>query len=184
MKRIETADQKMHSDATTQRRVKWLGIFLLLIMVISSVGYAFISSPDSEEEIDTLSEEGVQEINGRWVAVWNGQELVFSSSPESVKEVPVSMNLTIEEYYQQTAYYAQNPGLHAELVQSLGLYSALQPACLGACIEDFPEKNCTDLVISWNRTGDNQVSQENKCIFIQGDLRAVDAFLYRLFDLL
>jgi len=174
-------------DEGKKRNVKILGIFLLLILAVSSIGYAFLSSDNQmETTTDDLKEGVVIEQNGRWVAKAGGQIIAFSSSPESIANITDSSTLGIGDYYQQSVFYAEDGNaLSYELSQNIGIFAkSIQPACYGPCSLDIPEKNCTDKLIIWNRNSTiNKVYQQDNCVFIDGDIRAVDAFLYRAFGL-
>ena len=71
-----------------------------------------------------------------------------------------------------------------EISLSLGRYTGrIQEACYGKCDKDLPEKDCTQNLIVWKDSAENKVYSQGKCVFIEGDLRAVDAFLYKIFEL-
>jgi regulator of sigma D len=59
----------------------------------------------------------------------------------------------------------------------------MQEACYGSCERNLPEKNCTENIIIFKDSKENSVTQQDKCVFIEGDLRTVDAYIYKLFEL-
>ncbi len=168
-----------------QKQGRFLLIFMLTILVVSSIGYAFLSNPDTSSENEQQAQSGFQEAGGEWVVIRDGQQLVFTYAPEAVTNVSLALTMTLNSYYQQQVYYVtESAALPAELQRTLALYTGrMQEACLGSCATNLPEKNCSSLLIVWNQSGENQVTQEDRCVFIQGDLRAVDAFLYHLFGI-
>jgi hypothetical protein len=89
----------------------------------------------------------------------------------------------VEAYQGKTLYLAvENPGIEAELRSTIGVFSdRIQLACYGSCELDLPEKDCSANLIVWTDGVGGQVTQGEGCVFIEGDLRAVDAFLYRVF---
>ena len=186
MRSILTKDQERAVDEKKKRNVKILGFFLLLILAISSIGYAFISSDRANNAGKPIAEGGVIEQNGRWTANVGGKIISFSSSPESTANISDQSKIGISDYYQQNVYYVDNENtLYYELSQNLINYAGkIQPACYGSCDLDLPEKTCADNLIIWNRTStENKVYQIDKCVFIEGDARALNAFMYRLFGL-
>ena len=67
------------------------------------------------------------------------------------------------------------------ITNNLGRYaSRIQEACYGECERDFPEKDCSENLIVFKEMEERKIYQEEKCIFIEGDLLSVDAFLYKI----
>lgn len=186
MRGILSKEQEKSVEEKKKRNVKILGIFLLLILAISSIGYAFLSSDQTQVQTPDIAEGELIEQNGKWMTNIGGQFLSFTTSPESVANITDTSTKGISDYFQQTVYYvdAEN-ALYYELSQNLVFYtSTIQPACYGPCDLNVPEKTCADNLIIWNRTSlENKVYQVENCVFIEGDVRAVNAFLYRLFGL-
>lgn len=186
IKRISSKANQQAEDEKRQGWVKIVGVLLLLILAISSIGYAFISSEDNSEADVKIEEGKIVEQNGRWFTILSGRQISFSSSLESVQNITDTSKAGINDYYQQNLYYVDaNDILFSEFSQNIGLYALkVQPACYGSCELDLPEKNCSDNLIIWNRTAvENRVYQEDNCVFIDGDIRSVNAFLYRVFGL-
>lgn len=156
-----------------------LSIFLLLILVGGTAGYAFITNPSSTPPAENPSG---QQSGGRWTVPVDNQPLSFTHSPEEVHDVPVDLSLSRSSYLGNSLYLtSSNPSINSEIASTLGIYaSRVQPACYGACDEDLPEKNCADYLIVWKDSTENKVYQQQNCVFIEGDMRAVDAFLYRV----
>ncbi len=185
IRRIVSPEDKEVEDKKRKNRNKYLGILLLVIMAISSLGYAFISS-DKTENGDS-SREGIFEENGQWIARYGDLQLVFYTSPDEAKNVSSNINITLNEFSKSNVYVADKEKvLGGFLVQSIGKYVSLSDACYGSCEEDLPEKNCSgsDYLIIWNRNESNSLNQNGKCIFINGDIKSVDAFVYRVFGLI
>ena len=96
------------------------------------------------------------------------------------------MTYEIRDYYQQPVYVSSNSTEIAnEIMSNVGPYTErIQQACYGNCTTDFPEKNCNENLIVWTPSDTNRVYQKDKCVFIDGDIKAVDAFLYRIFGII
>lgn len=187
MRSIAGKEELAVLEGKRTRRNKIVGLFLLIIMAVSSIGYAFLSGDDTNK--DTSSQNGlVYEKNGMWFSNIGTNQIAFSSSPESVKNISLDINVTLNDYYQEVLYYVdESNGIYSEMSYSLIPYLLrIQPACLGNCSRDAPSKNCSgsDNIVIWDKTKtENKVYQSEKCIFIEGDVKSVDAFLYRLFGL-
>jgi hypothetical protein len=176
MRKIETGEQ---IERRRKRNAKIGGIIMLLILVISSAGYAFISS---DSETGGNKSGGVYGVGDRWALDVNGGTLYFSHSLENVSDIIVDTSFSLNDYYQKPLYVvSDNPIITNEVGLSLGKYVIrMQNACYENCTSDLPEKNCSDNLIVYNPKIENKVYQKDNCIFIDGDLRAVDAFLYRI----
>jgi hypothetical protein len=80
---------------------------------------------------------------------------------------------------------ADNSEVFQELASALNTQAErVQRACYGSCEnDDLPEKSCNENVIVWTKNETNRVYVKDSCVFIEGDTRAVEAFLYRFFGL-
>lgn len=185
IKSLISPEQKLADDERRKNRNKYLGIGLLFIMAVSSIGYAFISN-DSESNGNSVQKEGLYEENGQWVFRQGSVSLAFSTSPDEARNISSNINITLNDFAQKKVYVSdEGQSLFGILSQSVGNFVPLSSACYGPCTEDLPEKNCSekDYLIVWNRTAENSLKQKENCIFIDGDIRAVDAFVYRAFGL-
>lgn len=169
------------SEIKAKKKSRILTFFLLGILVLSSLGYAFLTAIENPSNQETNNDNLA--ANGRWTEKYGDQTLSFATSTEAVKDVPVISSLTINDYYTKTVYFdIENTGIASEINYVLGPYLArLQEACYGSCEKNLPEKSCSDLMIIWKESETNRVYQNQSCLFIEGDMRAADAFLYNLF---
>ncbi len=176
MRNIEKPAEK---ERKRKRNSRIISIFFLSILILSSVGYAFLAyQPGANTNSD------IQNNGNQWIIQYQDQTLTFSSSPASTADVEVSMNKDIASYVAKPLYIvSDNEGISYEIASNLGRYAQrTQLACYGDCDEStLPEKTCADNLIVWISSQENKVYQENNCIFIEGDMRAVDAFLYKIF---
>ena len=181
MRDLETQSEKERKRIRNSRIISF---FFLIILVLSSAGYAFLSYQGNP---NTSSDSNVQNNGNQWIVKFQDQTLAFSSSPESASNVPVTMNKDINSYIAKPLYIvSDNEGISYEIASNLGKYAQrTQLACYENCENsEFPEKTCADNLIVWKSSQENKVYQENNCIFIEGDMRAVDAFLYKIFKVL
>jgi len=127
------------------------------------------------------------EINGQWYLKYGGDVFPIRTSPEETKDVEIVGVEAGTEAYSGTLYIdseGDNIVLN-EIGSVLGRYfSRIQQACYGGCEENLPEKDCEeggeDLVV-FRAQDQRKVYKEGSCVFIEGDMVAVDAFLYKVF---
>lgn len=179
LRKIETKDE---SERKRKRNTLIASIIMISILVFSTAGYFSMDGDESE----TVSNETVRNVGDYWVANYGEEILRFTNSPDSAKNVSVGFVNGINSYSGKPMYISSDSEIVSyEIGSNLGRYaSRVQLACYGVCDRDLPEKNCTDNLIVFNQSEQNKVRQEDKCVFIDGDMRAVDAFLYRIFGLI
>jgi hypothetical protein len=178
IRKIESSEE---SDRKRKRNTLFLSVIMIGILVFSTAGY-FSFKEDSETK---AGENNVQDVGGEWILTYGDQSLRMSSSPESAQNTSVLMLKTIDDFYGKTVYVASDSDAASyEVSSTLGRYTErMQEACYGKCDSDLPEKDCnqTMIVIKTNLTEKGRVYEKDNCIFVEGDLTAVDAFLYRVF---
>lgn len=173
-----TADERKRKQ---QKTIRYLSIFMLIILGLSSAGYAFFANPSSGSTNDQTQNNGNQ-----WTIKLGNYQLVLSSSPENAKKIPMNISVTANSYSGQSVYIAsENEAVYERVYSALAQYSGkVQKACYGSCTEDLPEKTCADNLIVWRNSAVNKVYQQDKCIFIEGDISSADAFIYKIFGLI
>ena len=178
---IRKIQNQVDIDKKNKRSKAILSIFLLLLLVLSTLGYAFFSNPlpDEEEITNTtpISNEKIK-IN------YQGSIISLISTQEEIENISVNLNITPENYAGKVLYLdVKNEGILSELASNVSsISSRIQEECYVKCQENLPEKTCTDNLIVWKESSVRKVYQENNCIFIEGDIRSADAFLYKLFN--
>ncbi len=183
MRRIETQEER---EKRQKRRMHTFSIIMLLIMVISTAGYAFITfqeNPDNAKK--TSGQAQAQNFDSRWILDYKEQQLALSSSKESVANISAEIFLDVNNYAGNPVYIdsGNSSVILYELASSLQNYALkVLPACYGQCDLNLPEKNCSDFLIVYKKANENKVYQKENCIFIEGDVRGADAFLYKIFD--
>lgn len=182
MRRIETEQERENR----QKRNKWiLGIILIIIMLGSTAGYAFslISGSSSGAQGSQELPNGEPYFDGRsWIVQKEGKLFALSSSLEDTQNISVSISAKTSDYIGIPVYIASsNLVVEQEIAGFMQNYaSRVQRACYGVCEEELPEKDCTSNLVVWVESNESRVRQEDKCIFIEGDVRAADAFIYNI----
>lgn len=170
------------SEQKRKRRTLIFSILLLVILIGGTAGYAFISSTENQSETNPVNSSAARFTGNRWAVSVDGHDFSFANSPDSLKEISVETTVSLMTYGGSPLYIvSDSDAITSELASVLSQYSSrVQRACYGKCNEDLPEKDCSENLIVWRDGLNNQVYQEEGCVFIEGDLRAVDAFLYKL----
>ncbi|MBI2632042.1 hypothetical protein HYW75_03495 [Candidatus Pacearchaeota archaeon] len=189
MRKIESSEE---IERREKRRNRILTGFMLGILVFSTLGFAFFynssgtQNSGQKNDINSNGKPIVEQNGDRWSVRFGDQVLIFSTSPEIAKNISANFSSTLSDFQSSPLYlFIKNDGIKAEVGSTLGLYTQrVQEACYGKCKENLPEKNCTNNFIIWKESEENRVYQEEKCIFIEGDIRAADAFLYRVFGII
>lgn len=186
MRKIQTLEE---TERKTKIKKRIGSVVLLGILIISTLGYAFISSPFSGNK-ENIDEGENQDIAGtdkvgtdRISLKYEGSIFSLLSSYDDVEKIPVEITAKPNDYFGGVLYIASdNDGITQELGSNIGKFaSRVQRACYGKCDDDLPEKNCTTNLLIWKEASESKVYQKDKCIFIEGDMRAADAFIYKLF---
>ena len=183
MRRIQTASELNRKE---QRNKRLFSLFMLALLLFSTVGFAFLYRSEDNGAEEKNPSGVVQTGENQWsVKLGDGQVLTFRNSPEDVKDIPIDPSIDMSLYSSGIIYVDANKTLYyQEISYNLGRYvERMQPACYGKCGENLPEKNCSDNMIVFRESKLQKVYKQEKCVFIEGDMKAVDAFLYRLFGL-
>jgi len=188
MRRIKSEEE----IAKGKRRNKFIvGFVMIFLMVFSTAGFAlygvdFGGNGSSSSDSD-INQQGPYYNGQYWIYNLGGQQFFFINSQELTSEIPVDIDLTTNDYANVPLFIdADSDVVINEIANNLGQFTGrVQRACYGACEEDLPEKDCSENLIVWQSEAEkNRVYQEEKCIFIDGDLTSVDAFLYRVIGLI
>lgn len=164
-----------------------IGGFLIFIMLISIIGYSFKGDEEENQKIKYNGIEFVKESN-LWSAEINDFKFYFKYNPNEVEKLNNSLN-KLNDYYNKPLYfYSENSEAETEIYRNLFYYNQIvqriQKACLEGeeCNEDLPIKNCEDNIIIIKESEENEVTQEQNCVFIKGKkekiIKLVDSFLY------
>lgn len=157
---------------------------MLFILIASTLGFAFLSNPSANQSSntqDTSSTSTDIQQGNQWIVNQNGQQYSFLNSKESITEIPIDISPTLYTFTGKPLFIvAESEAISNEIIYNLGRHaSRVQKACYGKCDANLPEKYCDENLIIWNSSTERKFSQNESCIFIEGDMLAVDAFLYK-----
>jgi len=152
---------------------------MLSILVLSTLGFAFLSGTDTANS-GINSQQNTSQISFQY----QGIQVNLISTYETVSDIPVNISIYPQFYSSGTLYIdSSNQGILQEIGSTVGQLSPkVQEACYGKCERNLPEKDCTTTLIVWKESSDNKVYQKDNCVFIEGDISSADAFIYKLFN--
>jgi len=164
-----------------------IGAVLILIMVLSILGYSLESHQSADSNSEKITYNGFEFIgqNDLWLTTYEDNNLAFLYNP---KEVNMPGNVRkISSYYNKPVYiYSENSEAEAEIARNLYPFvQRVQKGCIEGeiCKDDSPVKNCTDNLIVIKEQNKSGVIQDNNCILIYGQnedlLKNTDGFLFK-----
>ncbi|MBI2628583.1 hypothetical protein HYW74_00685 [Candidatus Pacearchaeota archaeon] len=182
MRKIETAEEIAKRKKRNQLLVSGV---LILIMVVSTAGFAFFSSPDTNptgnQDAEKITYNGLEfkiNQNGLWEFIIQGQAFTTIYNPEDTKDIEANFVGAINDYSNKPLYYAlSNPEAAGEIDRNIGRYSERsQEICLQEakawqnCTSDLVVKNCTsNIFVFRNIVGGNKTNiyKTDNCVFIE-----------------
>ena len=166
-----------------------MGVVMVLLIGLSSLGYAIMSREDSTDGTQTITYAGLKftNSNGFWATQINNKILYFTNLPDDVKNISIEGNYSFADYYNSVLYFVNiNPATNTIVSAFDGTVLRMQEACLSNCTnQELPIKDCgADNIIVFKESSINHVYKQQKCVFIEGDFFAgADRFIYRLFNI-
>jgi len=182
MRKIKSKEQIKKIE---MRNKALVGVVLIALMIFSTAGFAFYGHGTlGVDNTDDIIDETLN-YNGQYLTVNSGgQQFYFSSGEDLIKDIPVNIQKTVGDYTGQTIYVdSENEQNLIEISNNLGRYGKILPACYGSCERDVPEFDCSQNILVIRDNSERKVYQENNCIFIEGGLSSIDAFLYEILSI-
>lgn len=165
-----------------QRRKRISGIVIISLLLLSTIGFAlsmvnFGSNPTIEENIQGFSNNGQY-----WIYTAGNQKYYFTHHLEEVNASSYTVSKNLADFGGMQIYVDSelNGGLQ-EIYNSLGPYVRVNEACYGSCERDLPEKDCSaEPFIVVRESEISSITEQDSCIFINGNMKTLDAFLYKI----
>ncbi|MEM4271120.1 MAG: hypothetical protein QXO70_03445 [Candidatus Pacearchaeota archaeon] len=191
IKRIMSKEEK---EKIESKKRKTIVIFMAVIMVLSSLGYVFMSQNRERTSKTKINYRGI-EFNLRedgWHFQIEGFEFVTIYSPKDTENISATIFLNAQDYYGKPLYFSRDSSQEGiiEIEKNLNrIASRIQYACLDENCSEFAIKNCSsnNIIIIKEIKNETFISQEDNCIFINalsGEIvRASDRFLYKILGL-
>ena len=180
---------KRESKNKQKRNQIIVGGILVLVMLMSVLGYAFQGDDGSSKKMEYNGFKFI-ESEGFWNTNFEGRQLTFLYNPLEINEKGVDLK-DIKNYKSKPLYiYSENNPALAEIYRNLeGIYERIQFACPENknCEEDIPIKNCEKNFIIIKISKENKITQENNCVFIEGTeenlAKLSDEFLFEVWGI-
>ncbi|MEM4325807.1 MAG: hypothetical protein QXU40_00705 [Candidatus Pacearchaeota archaeon] len=173
-----------------------LGVILVFIMVVSTVGFVIEIAQDN---IGKNEDGNVRKIkynktefvytNGLWLA----NNLAFRYSPLEVPRIEGAVK-SAESYRGYPLYiYSENEDAEMEIRINLGrIVERIQFACLEdadfKCEGGLPVKTCEENFLVIRNSTEAGIKEENNCVYITGPYeelpKITDAFLFKTFGII
>lgn len=177
-------------EKNTRRKQVIVGVVLIGLMLLSTIGYAFQmifgSAPSTDSNIINYKGFNFVPQNGLFVLSLNIGNFVFSYNPNEVKKIPGFVD-RIEKYKGEKLYiYSEIPKAETEVKSNMWqIAGSIENACPQGikCDSSIPVKTCDENFIII-KIGEEKISQEKNCVFIQGSesdlLSITDGFLLKI----
>lgn len=186
MRKILTEREKEKKEI---RNKLVIGLILVVIMVLSTAGYAFFSNP--EEKRSKTEYNGIEFIlneNNLWQFKIQNIEFLTQYKPQETENISVPIFMIANNYAGAPLFFVGEGAAKQEIARNLGNFVLrMQDTCLenyGNCKENLPIKNCSDNVIVIEEAEDIKISQDDNCVFVSApyseQIRASDAFIFKI----
>ena len=185
MRQIQNAAE-LEQKERKKRRIA--SIVIITLLLLSTAGFALSGVGIKKRQDDSPQQNLV--FNGQYwtYSTPGGQQHAFTYNSNELDFSSVDISKTLADFSGKQVYLASNEsvGLQEIAVNLRNYAGRLSEACYGPCEKDLPEKECAagaEPLIIVRPSETLSVAEEENCIFINGDLRAVDMFLYRVLGL-
>lgn len=187
-------------EAKDKRNKKIIVIILGIIMIFSSLSYAFLTFEKGDNGTSTISKKisyrGVnflQTQSGNWDFNISGYGFETKYTPEETLNISAILTKTMQSYSNLPLYFGidnleeLNTAGNSEIINNIGNFVLkYQESCLtNNCTENLPIKNCSaDNVIIFKQSETSSIYEDEKCVYIQyannDEIRAADAFVFKI----
>jgi hypothetical protein len=179
---------KYEEDKKKKRNQLIVGGVLMLVMLVSVLGYAFQGqaiNPTGTSNLNTTTYNGIifTNQNGFWTTTYNNQNLIFTYNPSQINSDLTNLTKTINDFTGKALYiYSDDNNAESEVSISLAKFAnGISP------IQNISDKDCTNNEIIIQNSSISSVNQEQNCIIISGQgqdlIATTDNVLFKLFGI-
>ena len=199
IKRIMTSGEKKSMQKKQEKRARWAGVIIVLIMVFSVAAFAFMENQSSEKNEVKYKNYVFRTSETGWQTTANGQLITTSFLPQDVENISSSEFIPAgfgnAVYFIADTYDERNA---AEEISKAIQAQRMQLACLPEDADadycsELPLKDCTDAspdtgVIIIKEENESSADYGNFCMKISGNsseiLKAADKAIFVMFDII
>jgi hypothetical protein len=167
-----------------------VGIILVSIMVLSTVGYGFGTNfGQNSNSATTLNYNGYDFIysNGLWIVNVSENTFGFASNPNEVYNISSETGI-LTDYSGKILYlYSENSEAESEILRNLYIISSgIIYACPEGqnCGDEIPAKSCDNNFIIIREKSETNVYSDKGCRYIEGSaenlVKITDGFLMKI----
>lgn len=177
-----------------------ISIVLVLVMLLSTLGYAFFSSDRNNAGTESTKVEYNsiifnQNENHLWNFDISGYSFETNYNPKDTENISVIMTKTVKDYQNKVIYFGADAKEDISQEGNQEIYANINRfilrsnfACLSEnCTEDYPIKNCSDnniIIFKEDDEGITKIRDDGGCVYIyynqNDEMRAADAFLFKI----
>jgi hypothetical protein len=179
---------KYEEDKKKKRNQFIVGGILMLVMLVSVLGYAFQGqaiNPTGSSNLNTTTYNGVTftNQNGFWITTYNNQNLAFTYNPSSISSNLINLTRTISDFTGKPLYiYSDDNNAESEIGANLANFAkGIYP------IRSILGEDCANNEIIIQNNSISSVSQEQNCIKITGEgqdlIATTDNVMFKLFGI-
>ncbi len=196
MKKIKTREEK---EKEKRRNQTIIGLVLVVIMLLSTIGYAFLNrhgTINSNSKILKYNGIEFKSVGTMWQFEIQGRQFLTKYNPKEIENISIPFIVSLNEYYNKPLYFvSENTIAIKELAVNLNpfLLRWQSDVCLegGECAnEEFIVKNCSEkniniiVIKELEDLNESLIYKDDNCIFIKGDydenIKASDALLFKI----
>jgi hypothetical protein len=207
MRKIETKTEKEKKNRRNQFIV---GGILILIMVLSTLGYSIGSNMSDTGKNQVITYNGFEfsEQNGFWLSKYGNIDLLFKYNPKQTENITQNLN-SINQYGGKPLYiFSDSYEAELEVYRNMQYVAQrMQPACLEVenvtwtsleesiaknitekeCKKDSPSKNCEDNFIIIIEGTEPKIIKKENCVFViaqkENLTMMTDSALFKIFGI-
>ena len=179
---------RQEEDKKKKRNQFLVGGILALLMILSTLGYAFRNEFSGGTESITYNGFQFVKQGNLWFTSVGSLQFAFRYHPAETENISSNFFLSLNNYNGKSLYISsENYDAEIEIYRNLDqIVLRRQYACLEnqTCEENFPIKTCIDNFIVIKEGNNSRITQQDNCVFIEGKkeelARMADKFLYKI----
>ncbi|HRZ85691.1 MAG TPA: hypothetical protein P5277_02825 [Candidatus Paceibacterota bacterium] len=182
-------DSRENQERKSREKQLIVGIILIVLLIISTIGFAFMSDEEKSNNQKTVNYNGVKFINNgdNWFAQIKGYTIQTKYNPQETENLSIKISSSINDFYKKPFYYT--PSLsngNYEILKNLNQFvERNQEACLsGENCTGLVKKTCSDNFIIFKESNLSLVYKSNNCIYIEGPnedhVKLADGVLFKI----